>query len=192
MVRGRPKVNAKLCYTVVMKLTAKQEKFCQEYLIHLNATKAALNAGYSPASATEIGCENLTKPHIAARLQEYMIDAQQKTKITLERVLEEIGRLALFDTRMLYDDEGRLLQPHELSEDAARAISSFKSRKETSGSDTGEALDLIEEYKTYDKSKSLDMLMRYFKAYDEGNQGGPDGAKPQKKRVVIARRSDKR
>ena len=46
------------------KLTAKQKKFVEEYLIDLNATQAAIRAGYSTESAKEIGCENLTKPNV--------------------------------------------------------------------------------------------------------------------------------
>ena len=46
------------------KLTGKQELFCQEYLIDLNATAAATRAKYSPKTATEAGSENLRKPHI--------------------------------------------------------------------------------------------------------------------------------
>ena len=45
-------------------LTAKQEMFVKEYLIDLNATQAAIRAGYSPDTAKEIGCENLTKPNV--------------------------------------------------------------------------------------------------------------------------------
>ena len=48
------------------KLTAKQERFCEEYLIDLNATQAAIRAGYSVESAGSIGSENLTKPEIRA------------------------------------------------------------------------------------------------------------------------------
>ena len=43
-------------------MTKKQKRFVEEYLIDLNATQAAIRAGYSPATAKEIGCENLTKP----------------------------------------------------------------------------------------------------------------------------------
>jgi len=51
------------------KLTAKQEKFCHEYLIDLNATQSAIRAGYSEDTAHSIGWENLRKPEIKARLQ---------------------------------------------------------------------------------------------------------------------------
>lgn len=57
------------------KLTAKQQRFCDEYLIDLNATQAAIRAGYSKKTAKDIGCENLAKPNI----KEY-IDARMAEK----------------------------------------------------------------------------------------------------------------
>ena len=46
------------------KLTAKQQRFCDEYLIDLNATQAAIRAGYSEASARQMGTQNMSKPSI--------------------------------------------------------------------------------------------------------------------------------
>ena len=57
------------------RLTAKQQRFCDEYLIDLNATQAAIRAGYSEKTAKQIGQENLTKPDI----REY-IDKRMKEK----------------------------------------------------------------------------------------------------------------
>jgi len=56
----------------VGKLTPKQQRFCDEYLIDLNATQAAIRAGYSKKSAKEIGTQNLTKLHIRSYLDERM------------------------------------------------------------------------------------------------------------------------
>ena len=47
------------------KLTDKQRRFCEEYCIDLNATQAAIRAGYSKDTAGVIGCENLKKPNVA-------------------------------------------------------------------------------------------------------------------------------
>lgn len=67
------------------KLSAKQKRFCEEYLVDLNATQAAIRAGYSPKTAYSIGVENLKKPelkvYIDARLEqirsERTADAQE-------------------------------------------------------------------------------------------------------------------
>lgn len=67
-------------------LTLKQERFCQEYIIDGNAARAAREAGYSEDTAREIGCENLTKPHIIARIRELEADRMARTRITQDRV----------------------------------------------------------------------------------------------------------
>ncbi len=56
------------------KLTDKQERFCEEYVIDWNATRAAIAAGYSENTAKEIGCENLTKPNIKEHIEEIQKD----------------------------------------------------------------------------------------------------------------------
>lgn len=72
------------------KLTAKQEMFCKEYMIDLNATQAAIRAGYSEDTAAVIGCENLMKPNIQKYLQKLMKERSEKVLITAEDVLKDI------------------------------------------------------------------------------------------------------
>jgi phage terminase small subunit len=77
-----------------MKLTKKQNAFVKEYLIDLNATQAAIRAGYSEATATEIGYENLTKPHIKVAVEEAMNKRSEKLEITAEYVLSSLKEVA--------------------------------------------------------------------------------------------------
>jgi phage terminase small subunit len=75
------------------KLTSKQALFCKEYLIDLNATQAAIRAGYSKNTACAIGTENLRKPNIALSIQEAMAERSESTGITANYVLEGIKKL---------------------------------------------------------------------------------------------------
>lgn len=75
-------------------LSNKQTKFVDEYLIDLNATQAAIRAGYSKKTAKSIGQENLTKPDIQARIQERRKDAQERAEVTLDDVLKKYKRIA--------------------------------------------------------------------------------------------------
>ena len=74
-------------------LTKKQELFCIEYLIDLNATQAAIRAGYSGKTAQAIGAENLTKPLIAAEVSRLFTERTNKTKIDAEYVLIKSNEL---------------------------------------------------------------------------------------------------
>lgn len=75
-------------------LTAKQEAFCNEYLIDLNATAAAKRAGYSEDSAYSIGSENLKKPEISSRIVELRAELSEKTHVTAEYVIQGIKETA--------------------------------------------------------------------------------------------------
>jgi phage terminase small subunit len=75
------------------KLTKKQELFCIEYMVDLNATQAAIRAGYSEKTAQAIGAENLTKPLIAAEISKLFTERATKTKIDAEYVLIKSNEL---------------------------------------------------------------------------------------------------
>ena len=95
------------------KLTAKQLKFVQEYLVDLNATQAAIRAGYSKKTAEIIGYENLRKPGLSAILKEEMDKRAKKTEITAEYVLntirETIERCAQKEPVMEWDAEAKCM-----------------------------------------------------------------------------------
>lgn len=77
----------------MVKLTAKQEMFCKEYLIDLNATQAAIRAGYSEKTAFTIGHENLTKPYIQDRIQELKADRENRLEINADWVLSQAVKI---------------------------------------------------------------------------------------------------
>ena len=72
------------------KLTSKQEKFCNEYLIDLNATQAAIRAGYSVKTAKQIGTENLSKPIIAAKIAESKEIRNKRIEIDQDFVIKNL------------------------------------------------------------------------------------------------------
>ena len=79
------------------KLTPKQEKFIQEYLVDLNATQAAIRAGYSEKTARYIGQENLTKPVIQEAVQEARGKQQERTEVTADLIVKELFKIAMND-----------------------------------------------------------------------------------------------
>ncbi len=71
------------------KLTDKQEMFCKEYIIDLNATQAAIRAGYSEKTANEQGCQNLAKLSIQERIAELKEDREKRLVIDADWVLQQ-------------------------------------------------------------------------------------------------------
>lgn len=82
-----------------MALTAKQQRFVDEYLIDLNATQAAIRAGYSQKTARSISNENLTKPDIQAAIEKGMKDRSGRVEITQDMVLKELAKIGFSDIR---------------------------------------------------------------------------------------------
>ncbi len=70
------------------KLTPKQQRFVEEYLIDLNATQSAIRAGYSEKTAQEIGSENLSKPMVAKAIAEAQEKLSNKAQVTVEMVVQ--------------------------------------------------------------------------------------------------------
>ena len=76
-----------------MALTAKQKAFVQEYLVDLNATQAALRAGYSPNSAQQIATENLSKPLIQDAIQAALKAREKRTEVTQDYVIAKLREI---------------------------------------------------------------------------------------------------
>ena len=142
-----------------MALTAKQRRFVEEYLIDLNATQAAIRAGYSPKRADAIGYENLRKPEISGAVTEAMKAREQRTQITQDRVLQELARLAFFDIRKLYNEDGSMKKPSELDDDAAAALAGIDVVE--MGGEEGAALLFTKKAKAFDKGTALTLAMRH-------------------------------
>lgn len=99
-----------------MALTAKQERFVSEYLVDLNATQAAIRAGYSERTADRIGPELLGKTCVSKAIQAAIEERSKRTGITQEKVVEEIGKIAFAtaadcaDTELKYASKLRALE----------------------------------------------------------------------------------
>lgn len=90
-------------------LTPKQRAFVREYLIDLNATQAAIRAGYSEKTAYSIGEENLRKPEIAAAIEAAMKNRAERTDITADRILKELAKIGFADIRKAIKWQGTLV-----------------------------------------------------------------------------------
>lgn len=96
-----------------MSLTPKQSRFVDEYLIDLNATQAAIRAGYSTNRADAMGHENLRKPEISQAVEAAMKARSARTEINADWVLKRLAQDATADLADLYDDAGKLLPVKE-------------------------------------------------------------------------------
>ncbi|MCP3686554.1 MAG: terminase small subunit [bacterium] len=146
------------------KLTDKQQKFINEYLVDLNATQAAIRAGYSKKTAQRMGSENLSKQVIQKVLQKQRVILAKKNDITVERVLQEEKCLAFIDPITVFElKEGTDKSPADLPENIRRAIAGID--KTISGKDGKTTY----KYKFWDKGKSLERISKHLGLYEKDN-----------------------
>lgn len=115
------------------KLSEKQKRFVQEYLVDLNATQAAIRAGYSEKTAEAIGYENLRKPQIRAEIEKRQKALQDKLEITQERVLQELAAIGFAKGTDYAEIVSGVVVPHDtgdMSEIQKSAIVSIKQTKD--------------------------------------------------------------
>lgn len=148
-----------------MALTEKQKRFVDEYLIDLNATQAAIRAGYSTNAAEAIGFENLRKPKIAEEINKRMKDRESRTEITQDMVVRELAAIAFSNganyskivTKQSVDDVGNTVEysdvefknTDELTAEQKKAIAGIKQTK------FGISVE------TCDKVKALELLGKH-------------------------------
>lgn len=145
-----------------MALNDKQRRFVAEYLVDLNATQAAIRAGYSVKTARSVGNENLTKPDISSAVQEAMKARSQRTEITQDRVLQELARIAFFDPRRLLNPDGSPKPINELDDDTAAALAGLDVTEEFEGSGEDRVfVGYTKKFKIADKNTALTNAMRH-------------------------------
>ena len=88
-----------------MALTEKQKRFCDEYLIDLNATQAAIRAGYSVKNADKIGSELLGKTRVSETISRKIAERSKRTGINQDRVIQELARIAFVNPQNVIDSE---------------------------------------------------------------------------------------
>lgn len=161
-----------------MALTPKQERFVQEYLVDLNATAAAKRAGYSEKTAYAIGQQNLRKLEIQTAIQEAKDNLSRRTEVTQEMIIRETAKLAFFDVRKLFDENGKPLEISSLDDDTAAALVGLDVQDIYADGEGEKAFaGYVKKYKMADKLRALELLGKYTGAFEKKNSEGPEEVK---------------
>lgn len=149
-------------------MNARQELFCLEYVKDLNATQAAIRAGYSENSAQEQSSRLLSKVIIKQKIQELQNKRSESVQIDANMVLLELKRLATVDISQAFDEAGGIKPLREIPEDVRRAISGIEVAEMFDGSgDQKHAIGLIKKLKFWDKNKALEAIGRHLKLFTD-------------------------
>jgi len=165
-----------------MALTDKQEMFCREYLIDLNATQAAIRAGYSGNTARKIGSENLTKPDIAQRIIDLKSSRNERVEINADYVLRRLVEIDEMDVLDILRDDGGLKMVHEWPKIWRTTLSGLDILTTVTNFDETTMENILKKIKWPDKVKNLELLGKHISvmAFKEqaahehtGKNGGP-------------------
>jgi phage terminase small subunit len=150
-------------------LNPRQDRFCQEYLVDLNATQAAIRAGYSAASAGEHSSELLKNPNIQARVGALKAEREAKTGISAEKVLQQFWDIASYRIEDILDFDGEICTFKPLKNwprSAKAAVSMVKYNSETRGTGDNQVTTTKLEFKSDDRLRALDSIAKHLGMFD--------------------------
>ncbi|WEK42966.1 MAG: terminase small subunit [Candidatus Sphingomonas colombiensis] len=141
-------------------MTPKQQRFVEEYLVDLNATQAAIRAGYSADTAYSIGNENLSKPEIAEAITAAKAERSKQTGIDAAWLLTRLADEADADLSDLYDEAGALKPvkdwPLIWRKGLVGGVKAIEERDEN-----GDIIGMIREVKLSDRVKRLELIGKH-------------------------------
>lgn len=160
-------------------LSPKQLRFASEYVVDLNATQAAIRAGYSAKTARQQAADLLAKPDIAEEIERLRGAQEKRTEITADTVLRELLTIARADIAQAFNEDGSLKPIRDIPEDVRRAISGVEVYQEYAGrGESREAIGETKKVRFWDKNKALELLGKHLRLFIErqehsGLNGGP-------------------
>lgn len=150
------------------KLTPKQRLFVLEYLVDLNATQAAIRAGYSQKTAEVLGYQLLKKPLVAAAVEQAMQKREKRIEITADRVLQELARIGFSDLGDFVDIAPTGIRVKTSDQMDTRVLAEVSETFTVAGGTV--------KIKLHDKVAALEKLGRHLKLFTEKHEhSGPDG-----------------
>lgn len=166
-------------------MTDAQRRFCNEYLIDLNATrayKAAYKNCKSDLTARTNGSKLLTNTNIQSYISDKQKEIEERTQITQDMVVQELAKIGFFNIKDIYNNNGTLKQISDMDDNTTRAIASVKTLQKAGamkietnpdGKDKEIPIEHIPEqtieYKTNDKVKALELLGKHLGMFNDVN-----------------------
>jgi phage terminase small subunit len=147
-------------------MTPKQKRFVDEYLIDLNATQAAIRAGYSSKTARQQGAENLTKPVIREAIRIAMEKRAEKAAIDAEYVLHRHIEIDQMDVADVLNDDGTIKPLSEWPKIWRTSLTGFEVSETMVN---GDSIGTLKKIKWMDKTQNLAKLGQHVdvQAYKE-------------------------
>ncbi|HGS7886064.1 TPA: terminase small subunit [Pseudomonas aeruginosa] len=145
-----------------MALTKKQRLFVDEYLLDLNATQAAIRAGYSTRRATEIGYQLLQRPEVAQAIQAAMAERSKRTEVEADYVIRRLREIDEMDVLDILEDDGSFRSIREWPKVWRQFLSGIEVAELFEGrGDDRRIAGVLRKVKWPDKLRNLELLSRH-------------------------------
>lgn len=161
------------CLILVMELNDKQKRFCEEYVIDLNATQAAIRAGYSKKTAAVIATENLTKPNIQEFISNLQKSISDKNGNLTQKVIDELIKVGFSNVQDYIISGNCITDISEIDGAKAAAVASIKKSVTTFGTEENGGTKEVVEFKLWDKISALEKLGRHLGIFEADNKQKP-------------------
>ena len=143
------------------KLTEKQKAFVAEYQVDLNATQAAIRAGYSPKNADVIGPRLVGKSWVSEAIKKQTEAALHKAGVRRDKVLTQMARISFHDIRRLYGPDNTLMDVKDFPDDMVPAIAGIETFEEYQGKGKDrEFIGYTKKVKLWDPNPALTNLAK--------------------------------
>jgi phage terminase small subunit len=157
-----------------MALTPRQERFCQEYVILLNGTKAATNAGYSKSSANEQASRLLANDSIKARVAELQEEIKLRNELKADDIVQELRALGFWNIKDFTLKKNEIRDLSKMKPAATKPVVGIKTKTTVTTVGRGEAKATITEttteLKLADKRAALVDLGRHIGLFEKDNE----------------------
>lgn len=158
-----------------MPLSPKQKKFCQEYIVDLNATQAAIRAGYSQKTANEQGARLLANVSIKKLVSELKEKRAKRTEITADMVIKELAKIGFSNIQDFIGGSNSISDISTIDKEKAASVSSIETTTTIRGKGEDQYAETSTKIKVWDKTKALEQLGRHLGIFEKDNeQNKPD------------------
>lgn len=173
-------------------INPKQAEFVRQYLVDLNATRAAIRAGYSARTAESQGARLLRNAKVSVAIQAAIEARATKTEVTAERVVRELASIAFLDPIDLFEDDGSLRLIHNMPESARRAVAGIEVTEIFDGAEgeQKQAIGLLKKIRIVPKVDALNMLCKHLGMFElgDGRMGDAEQANKALSNIAAAMR----
>ncbi len=149
------------------KLIPKQLQFCKEYIIDLNATQAAIRAGYSKKTARQKAHNLFTIVYIHDEIERLVEARSKRTEITADRVLQELAAISFIDFKDMFDENGNMLEIHKMPENIRRSIGGITVTSTANGKGIDKVFWETKNIKIIDKKGTLELIGRHLAMFKD-------------------------